>query len=65
MKSLTNIKRVVPNISCSAADISRDVEDILCGAIDICLPKTHFFPFLKIVLSVLEFFKVKNTDEYF
>ena len=49
------------NISHDAADILRDAADISRDAADICLPKTHFFPFLKIFLSVFDFFNGKNT----
>ena len=59
--SLTNIKGVAADIMCGAADISCGAADILRGVAEICLPKTHFFPFLKIFLSVLDFFKGKNT----
>ena len=59
--SLTNIKCVVANITHSGTDIKVGAANISCGAADICLPKTHFFPFLKIFLSVLDFFKGKNT----
>ena len=71
--SLTNIKRVAADITrvrptfCAVRPTFCAVDrhfawwaDILRGAADICLPKTHFFPFLKIFLSVLDFFKGKN-----
>ena len=52
---------VVANIMHGAAIILHGAAEILRIAADICLPKTHFFPFLKIFLSVLDFFKGKNT----
>ena len=49
--SLANIKHVV-------ADILYDVFDVLHGAANICLPKTHFSLFWKFVL---DFFKGKSS----
>ena len=59
--SMANIKHVAADIMRGAADISCVAADILCGVAKICLAKTHFFPFLKIFLSVFDFFKGKNT----
>ena len=58
---MADILRGAADISCgvadilrSAADILRSAADILRSVTDICLPKTHF---LKIFLSVLDFFQ--------
>ena len=56
MHIVANITHGVANIARSAGDILHGAGDILRSAAKICLPKTHFFPFLKIFLSILDFF---------
>jgi len=56
-----NKKRFLKKI---AVSLSRTVYMIIVAhfyVAGICLSKTHFFPFLKIFLTVLIFFKRKNT----